>query len=198
MSQTLKAKERKELKHSNVTAIRGKGNIPAVVYGGKVDSTPIEVNELELIKTIQDNGRNGVIELDLEGKTQNVMLTDYQYDHLKNVFIHADFLAVNLSKKIDADISIVLEGEAKGVKEEGGVLQQVLHEISVSARPNDLPENVVVDISGLAIGDTITIGDIRKTISADVNNEDDEVIASVLAPRLEPETEDEEAEEAEV
>ncbi|WP_050613571.1 50S ribosomal protein L25/general stress protein Ctc [Bacillus testis] len=193
MSETLKAQERKEFKHSNVVSIRKKGSIPAVVYGANMESTPVEVDATELSKTLKAVGRNGVIELAVGNQKKNVMLTDYQYDYLDNKFIHADFLAVNLNKKLEADVTLVLEGTASGVKDEGGILQQTLYEVSVTARPTDLPENITVDISSLSIGDTVTVGDIRKNVSVEINNDDEEVIATVLAPRLAEDTEEDEA-----
>lgn len=186
MGNTLTAKERNGSKKSLLRTIRSNGGIPAVIYGGKQESKAIEVRVKDLRKTIQDAGVNGIIELDVSGNKQNVMMTEYQYDSIKNEFIHADFLVVNLSKKMTADAPINLIGKAQGVKD-GGVLQQSLHQVSVSARPKDLPEHIEVDVSHLLVGDTITIGDVRGNFSVTIENEDSEVIASILAPRQEEE-----------
>ena len=196
MGNVLAAKERVDGKRSNLRLIRENGGIPAVVYGHNQDNTPIEVNGKELRKTLQDVGRNGIIELQLENDKKNVMLTEYQMDSLTNKFIHVDFLAVNLSRKVTAGVPLVAVGTPAGVKE-GGILQQTLHEVAVTARPKDLPESIEVDVSNLQIGDAIYLKDIEEQVSAAIETEGDEVIASVLAPKLEPAVEEEQTDEEE-
>ena len=186
MATELKANKRKDFKRSSLTKLRHEGNIPAVVYGYKTENTAIEVDSITFIKTIREVGRNGIISLNVDGTKQNVILSDYQQDHLKDAVTHIDFLAVNMSEEIDADVRIELNGEAPGVKD-GGVLQQPLHEVSVTAKPNDLPDAIEVDITDLQVGDTVTIGDIRDKYSVTLNEEDDRTIASILAPRQEEE-----------
>ncbi|MDQ7861229.1 hypothetical protein RCO48_09730 [Peribacillus frigoritolerans] len=87
MSNILAAKERTDSKHSNLRNLRESGEIPAIVYGNKNDSTAISVNNIELQKTIKEIGRNGIISLDLEGKSYKVMLSDYQKDPLKKLHL---------------------------------------------------------------------------------------------------------------
>ena len=196
MGNVLAAKERVDVKRSNLRLIRENGGIPAVVYGHNQDSTPIEVNGKELRKTLQEVGRNGIIELQLGSDKKNVMLTEYQMDSLTNKFIHADFLAVNLTRKITAGVQLVTVGTPEGVKE-GGILQQTLHEVAVTARPKELPESIEVDVSHLEIGDSIYLKDIEGQVSAAIETDGDEVVASVLAPKLEPAAEEEQAEDGE-
>jgi large subunit ribosomal protein L25 len=195
MAIELKANNREDFKRSSLTKLRHEGNIPAVVYGYKVENTPVYVDSIEFIKTIRESGRNGIISLDINGKKQNVILNDYQEDYLKDQIIHIDFLAVNMAAEIDADVRIELTGESRGVKD-GGVLQQSLHEVSVTAKPNDIPDSIKVDISTLEVGDTITIGDVKKSYSVEINSEDETTIASVLAPRQEEEISSGEEQEA--
>ncbi|PPA68532.1 50S ribosomal protein L25/general stress protein Ctc [Jeotgalibacillus proteolyticus] len=196
MSSLLKAKKRDGFKKSDLTELRGAGKLPAVVYGYKVDNTSIFVDEIDLIKVIREVGRNGIIELDIDGNKQKVVLSDYQSDFLKDEIIHADFLAVNMASELDVEVTVNLTGEAAGTKE-GGVVQTTLHELSVSAKPDDIPESIEVDISGLEIGDSVSVGDVRSAYNVTINHEDEETIASVLAPRVEEETTEEEADESE-
>ena len=106
MSTVLQAKERKEGRRSDLTNLRNEGNVPAVVYGAKLGSKSIYLNEMDLLKTIKDVGRNGVIALDVDGNKQNVILTDFQKDPLKNGFVHVDFLAVDMSKELTTDVEL--------------------------------------------------------------------------------------------
>ena len=158
MSTVLQAKERKVLRRSDLTNLRNEGNVPAVVYGANLGSTSIYLNEMELLRTIKDVGRNGVIALDVEGNKQNVILTDFQKDPLKNGFVHVDFLAVDMSKELTTEVRIVLIGEAAGVKD-GGVLQQSLHEVSISAIPANIPQSIDIDVTNLQVsGDDYDCG----------------------------------------
>ena len=137
-----------------------------------------------LLKTIKDVGRNGVISLDVNGNTQNVIVTDYQVDPLKNGFIHVDFLAVDMSKEVTANVNVNLVGDAAGVKD-GGVMQQSLFEVSIAAKPADIPPSIDIDVTNLQVADTITVADIKELGNFTVNHEEDEVIASILPPRQE-------------
>lgn len=186
MSTVLQAKERKELRHAELKQIRNNGNIPAVIYGAKVDSKPVYVSSADLTKTIRTVGRNGVISLDVDGSKQDVILTDYQEDFIKKEIIHVDFLAVDKSSKINVNVRLVLAGEAAGVKD-GGVLQQPLHEISITATPDNIPQQIEVDVTNLQIGETILIGDIPSGGAFSINHEDSEVVASILPPKVEEE-----------
>ncbi|WP_404406639.1 50S ribosomal protein L25/general stress protein Ctc [Jeotgalibacillus malaysiensis] len=189
MSSVLKATKRDSFKNSDLTELRNVGKLPAVVYGYKVENTAISVDEIDLVKTIREVGRNGIIELDIEGNKQNVVLSDYQSDFLKDEIIHADFLAVNMSEELTVDVAVHLVGEAAGAKE-GGVVQTVLHELSISAKPNDIPESFEVDVTDLEIGESFSVEDLRSKYDVTINHEDDETIVSVLAPRTEEEIEE--------
>ena len=184
MSTVLQATERTDKRRGTLTKIRKEGNVPAIVYGAKKENTSIYLREIELLKTIKDVGRNGVISLDVNGNTQNVIVTDYQVDPLKNGFIHVDFLAVDMSKEVTANVNVNLVGDAAGVKD-GGVMQQSLFEVSIAAKPADIPPTIDIDVTKLQVADTITVADIKELGNFTVNHEEDEVIASILPPRQE-------------
>ncbi|MCT2346771.1 50S ribosomal protein L25/general stress protein Ctc [Niallia taxi] len=186
MTATLQAKKRTVSKHSVLSDLRNNGNIPAVVYGTKVDSTSISLSEANFLKVLKDVGRNGVISLDVDGEKHNVVLNDYHSDPIKRSILHIDFLAVDLSKEITSTVRVNLTGDSSGVKD-GGVLQQALHEVEVTAKPNDIPTAIDIDISSLAVGETLSVADIKGYDNLEINHEADETIASVLPPRQEEE-----------
>lgn len=189
MVNVLKAKERTSERRSQIRELREQGGIPAIVYGYKTDNTPISISNAEFIKTMREVGRNGVINLDVDGKKFNVVLHEYQEDPIKKEVIHADFLAVDMSQEIEANVRVELSEDAEGLKD-GGVLQQILHEVVVTAKPDEIPEVISVDISGLGVGDSISIGEIRGNYSVTINHEDDEAVATILTPRVEEDTEE--------
>jgi large subunit ribosomal protein L25 len=191
----LKAEKRTDMRGSGTRKVRNAGFVPGVLYGNKVESTPVSVESVDFLKTIREVGRNGLFSLQVKGgKKHQVMVQEVQTDPLKDSFVHIDFFEVDMKSEMDADVPVRLEGEAPGVKE-GGVLAQLKHEISVKCLPADIPEEVVVDVSELNIGDGITVADIKASISVDVSSEDEETIVTVQPPTVEPDPEEEEAED---
>lgn len=198
MSNVLEAESRTGTNKSALKQLRDNGKIPAVVYGFEVDNTPIFVDARDFTKTIREVGRNGVISLNVEGNKQNVVLQDYQEDIIRREIIHIDFLAVDMTAEIEAEVRIELVGEPIGVKSDG-VLQQPLFELTVLAKPDDIPESIKIDISTLDIGDTFTVADLKTNDAYKIVDEPEETIATVLAPEAEEEeTEEEEMTEPEV
>lgn len=185
---TVKTQTRETGKQSNLTELRHEGFVPAVVYGYKTDSTTIAVSEIDLLKTLREVGRNGVMKLDVDGKSVNVVLSDYQMDVLKGKFVHADFLAINMSDELDVNVTVHLTGDSAGVRE-GGVLNQPNRELTVKVKPSEIPDSIDIDVSELAMGETLTVGDVREKIKFNVMNEDDFTLASVGAPRSDEELE---------
>jgi large subunit ribosomal protein L25 len=182
MGAVLKATERTG---SNLRRIRQEGNIPAVVYGRNSETKSISINSIEFLKTIRENGKNGVISLDVGGSQQDVMLTDYQQDHIKNEILHADFLAVDKSSKVNASVRVNLVGEAAGVKD-GGVMQQPVHEVNITSTPGSIPPSIDVDVTNLQVGENLTLADI-KTGNYEINDDENTVLVSILPPKQEEE-----------
>ncbi|MCD2138323.1 50S ribosomal protein L25/general stress protein Ctc [Salinicoccus halitifaciens] len=180
---------------SSVKQLRNSGQVPAVVYGYQVENTSVSVDEVEFIKVIREVGRNGVIDLDLNGETTKVMVYDYQFDSLKNQITHIDFVAINMKTEVTVDVTIEITGEAVGVNE-GGIVEQPIFEVEVTATPDNIPETLVVDVSDLGIGDTLYVSDIRTTGNFTIENEDDEALVTVVPPQKEEELDDEESEES--
>ncbi len=188
MSTSIKAKAREAHKRSVKTELRKTGYVPAIVYGFKTESTPIAVNEKELEKTIRTEGRNAILSLDVDGKKVNAVLKEVQKEPLKGKLIHLDFLAVSMRQELEVEVPVVATGTSVGVKE-GGVLQQPNRELKLTVKPSDIPENIEVDITELAIGDTLTVGDIRDKVDFTIVDEDDVVLVTVSAPISEAELE---------
>jgi large subunit ribosomal protein L25 len=185
MGAVLKATERAVSQGSNLRRLRQEGNIPAVVYGRNSESKSISINSIEFLKTIRENGKNGVISLDVGGSQQDVMLTDYQQDHIKNEILHADFLAVDKSSKVNASVRVNLVGEAAGVKD-GGVMQQPVHEVNITSTPGSIPQSIDVDVTNLQVGENLTLADI-KTGNYEINDDESTVLVSILPPKQEEE-----------
>lgn len=196
MVTTLTVSERTDLRHSSLRELRAEGNFPAVVYGNQKEAKTIFVDEGSFLKAIKESGRNGVLSLEINGSKEKVMLTEYQQDPIKGHIVHADFLIVNMSQEMDVEVRIDLVGQAEGVKS-GGMLQQTLHTVTVSSKPDDIPSSIEYDVSELKIGDSIIIADLNVEGSYTISQDEDEVVASILPPTVDTDDDAEEKESAE-
>ncbi|EJA1886422.1 50S ribosomal protein L25/general stress protein Ctc [Staphylococcus pseudintermedius] len=172
--------------------IREAGKVPAVVYGYGTKNVSVKVDEVEFIKLIREVGRNGVIELGVGSKQIKVMVSDYQYDSLKNQITHIDFLAINMTEERTVEVPVHLIGEAPGAKE-GGVVEQPLFNLEITATPDSIPEYIEVDISELNINDSLSVADVKVSGDFTIENEVEDTIVSVVAPTEEPTEEEIEA-----
>lgn len=191
MAIKLKAEKRHDLKTSATKSIRGRGFIPSVIYGQGTEPATIAVESIELLKTVRDEGRNAILTLDVEGEDVDVMLHEYQTDPVTSDVTHIDFYVVNLTESMDVNVAVHLEGEALGSKE-GGIVQQPSYELEVRAMPRDIPEEIVVNISELDIGDSISVSDLPVSDKYEILDDQDATIVTVLPPEEEEEESTEE------
>ena len=181
---------------SDLKKLRNTGKVPAVVYGYGTKNTSVKVDEVEFIKVIREVGRNGVIDLGVGSKTIKVMVSDYQFDPLKNQITHIDFLAINMTEERTVDVPVQLVGEAVGAKE-GGVVEQPLFDLQITATPENIPESIEVDITDLQINDSYSVGDIKVSGDFTIENDPEESVVTVVPPTDEPSEEEIEAMEGE-
>ncbi|MFH4936140.1 50S ribosomal protein L25/general stress protein Ctc [Staphylococcus cohnii] len=181
---------------SDLKTLRKIGKVPAIVYGYGTKNTSVKVDEVEFIKVIREVGRNGVIELGVGSKSIKVMVSDYQFDPLKNQITHIDFLAINMSEERTVEVPVQLTGEAVGAKE-GGVVEQPLFDLEVTATPDNIPESIEIDISELDVNDSYSVADIKVSGDFTIENDPEESVVTVVPPTEEPTEEEIEAMEGE-
>ncbi|WP_426456892.1 50S ribosomal protein L25/general stress protein Ctc [Staphylococcus cohnii] len=181
---------------SDLKTLRKIGKVPAIVYGYGTKNTSVKVDEVEFIKVIREVGRNGVIELGVGSKTIKVMVSDYQFDPLKNQITHIDFIAINMSEERTVEVPVQLTGEAVGAKE-GGVVEQPLFDLEVTATPDNIPESIEIDISELDVNDSYSVADIKVSGDFTIENDPEESVVTVVPPTEEPTEEEIEAMEGE-
>ncbi|MCM3444324.1 50S ribosomal protein L25/general stress protein Ctc [Metabacillus halosaccharovorans] len=183
---TLQAMKRTEFTNSAKRKVRESGKIPAIIYGKAKESQPVALDSIELIKTLRDEGKNTVLHLDVDGSSHAVMLYDMQTDPLKNEIIHADFHIVDMQADVQVEVPVHLTGEAQGVKD-GGVLQQSLHEVTITAKPGNIPQSIDVDITNLGVNETLYIKDLSTSPNYQFTQDEEQVVASILPPQQEEE-----------
>lgn len=181
MTDTLKVTKR-ELRPRSVRAnLRKEGKVLGVVYGYKVESTPVAFEEMALRKILREHGDNALIELDIDGKKVNTLVHGTEVDPFTNDYKHVEFMAVKMDEATEVEADITLVGDAKGVKE-GGFLSQALYKVTVSATPANIPERIELDVTELGIGDSVTVADIPANKDYEILSESDLQIASVNEP----------------
>ncbi|MEC1178601.1 50S ribosomal protein L25/general stress protein Ctc [Metasolibacillus meyeri] len=186
MSTALTTNKRTKGQHSALTQLRQQGAIPGVVYGYQVESTPISIDAKKFAKILSEQGSNGVFQLELEGEKINAVLSEVQRDALKGFVKHVDFQVINMAEDLEVSVPVTTTGDSVGVAE-GGLLLQPIREITIKVKPNAIPEAIEVDVTNLAIGSSLTVGDIRSQQAYDILNDDEEVLITVAAPTVEEE-----------
>lgn len=173
----------KRTKTDKVEALRKAGKIPAVFYGPKEASTPVVVSAQEFIKVFKKAGESSVIELEGVGEAHQAVIKDVSEDAVSGQILHADFYVIEKGKKLELSIPLVFAGTAPAVKELGGILVKVVHQLKVKALPKDLPQSLTVDISTLATFESsVHAKDIVLPSGVELVEKADEVIAAVAKP----------------
>jgi large subunit ribosomal protein L25 len=191
----LEVQDRERLGSAESRRLRRAGMIPGVLYGRGHKPHAISVPERELRRVLTgDHGLHAILDVVLEGqKTAHAsILKEYQRDPVKGKLIHIDLQEVRLDQPIQAQVAVELAGEAIGSKE-GGVLSQVTREITVQALPMEMPDRIELDVSNMAIGDTLRISDLAQAVEGVSYLDDpDTVLATVTMPSrfVEPELEE--------
>lgn len=176
-----KLKAEKRVKNEKLAA----DFIPAVLYGKGVENQSLKLKKVDFEKAFNGAGESNLIDLDLGTGIVKVLVKDLQRDVLKYTFTHVDFYQVNMKEKITTEIPLHFIGEAKAIKELGGMLMKEINELEVECLPTDLVDHIDIDISVLAtFDDVITIGDLvlPKGLELEHNNAED-VIAMVVEPK---------------
>jgi large subunit ribosomal protein L25 len=160
-----------------------KGNeIPAVFYGMGKETTPVSISTIEFKKVWREAGESSPIKISLSDGDIDALIHEVQVDPVTSEPIHADFLAIDMKKKISVNIPLEFEGISLAVKSGLGNLVKVLHEVEVEALPSDLPHNLVVDISTLAtLDDQIFVSDLKLPAGVALITDSNEVVASIVA-----------------
>ncbi len=188
----LQAKKR-TITGKQVGALRREGKLPAIIYGHNVNPMPIQLDARETARLLNTLTASSLISIDLDGKEFMTLVREKQRDHIRNELIHVDFQAVSLTEKIRAMVGLELTGIAPAVKEMNGIVITGLSEIEVEALPQDLPEKISVDISGLQkIGDAIFIKDIQLADNLQVYSNPEDMVVIITSGAVQEEVAEEE------
>ena len=153
----LKADLREQLGTKKMAAIRESGKLPAVIYGHKKDTVSVVVGYAGFTDAAYAGNR--IFALEVNGKKENVLIKDVQYDHLGKELIHVDFIRVDLSETVQVNVSLLFKGNAIGAAE-GGIIDELMSEIEIECVVTNIPENIVVPIGDIKIDENLHVRDI--------------------------------------
>jgi large subunit ribosomal protein L25 len=177
--------------------VRREGFVPAVVYGLGGDSVSVSVSARDLSHILAgESGANTLITLKVDGSDQLALARQIQRHPVKGTLTHVDFVRVRADQAIQAEVPVQLVGDAEGVSR-GGVLEQLIHNLSIEALPRDVPPAIEHDISALEIGSGIHVSDLVVPAGVTVLQAADELVAQISAPRVVEEAAPAEGEAAE-
>lgn len=182
-AKSLQADTRARTGSGVLNQMRREGWTPAVLYGGGAEATNLKVDA----KTFSDllahsASENILVDLDIKGDSRLALIQDVQHDPLSGKILHADFFAVNDDTQITATIPVVLTGEARGVKN-GGLLDQMIHDLEITCVPKDLPDAIKTDVTELRVGQSLTIGQLGLPEGVESVLPHDILVASIVKGR---------------
>ncbi|HOB30926.1 MAG TPA: 50S ribosomal protein L25 [Bacillota bacterium] len=179
-------------------ALRRNGQVPAILYGKDIDSVPIALDSKEMRKILsQSMGHVHKIKVEGLGLEGSVMVQAIDRDPITGNIIHIDLHKISMTDVVKVEVPVIVVGEEK-LAEQGLVLERLVREISVECLPGDIPNEFVIDVSDLQVGDTILVGEIEVPEGVKITTPPDEVVVVVSVPRMVLEEEEEEEEELEI
>jgi large subunit ribosomal protein L25 len=193
MEATLDVVKREGTGKNEANRLRASGRIPGIVYGARKDGEPpravsVAVDPKALLRILHsDSGANTLITLSVEGAQSRVMIKEYQLDPITHALLHADFYQLAMDKAITVTVPIQLNGEARGVKLQGGIVDFVSRQIEIETLPTEIPEHIEVDISELMLGQAIRVRDLAENPKWKMVTDGDTMIVHVVALRVEEE-----------
>ncbi len=181
----LAARPRPGTGKSEARGLRYEGRVPAVTYGSDTDPTPLSVDARDLYHALHtDAGLNAIIRLEFDGREQLTLAREIQRHPVRREILHVDFVAISRTQKVTADIPLRVEGEAKGVVEDGGIAEQPLYTLPVEVLPLEMPDEIVVHVSHMEIGDVLRVSDLELPAGVESLEDPERTVVTVYFEQM--------------
>jgi len=182
----LEAQKREPGKKNAARRVRAGGKIPAVVYGGGNEASPVAVDPRQVLRILHsETGHNTIFDLALDSTRVKAMIVDWQFEPIKGRLLHVDLQRIAMDQKLTVTVPIVLKGEAEGVKQQGGILEQTLREIEIECLPVDIPKSIEVDISHLVFGVEVRVENVAHSDKLKFLTDPHQMIAHITSVKEE-------------
>ena len=182
----LEAQTREPGTKNDARRVRRDGKIPAVVYGAGKDSLSISVDPRVVTRILNsETGHNTIFDLALNGEKTKAMIVDWQYEPIKGKLLHIDLKRIALDKVLRVSVPIFLVGEAAGVKQEGGIMEQMLREVEIECLPADIPSHIDADVTELTFGKVLRVSDLPHSAKLKFLTDANQPVAHVTSVKEE-------------
>ena len=177
----LEAQQRDAGTKNDARRVRREGKIPAVVYGAGKQAMPVSVDPRQVSRILHsETGHNTVFDLALDGERTKAMIVDWQYEPIKGSLLHIDLKRIAMDQKLKVNIPIELVGEPAGVKQQGGILEQIAREVEVECLPGDIPNQIELSVSELVFGTVLRISDLPKNDKIKYLSDPEQPVAHII------------------
>ena len=182
----LEAQPREAGTKNDARRVRREGKIPAVVYGAGKESLAISVDPRVVTRILNsETGHNTIFDLTMDGDKTKAMIVDWQYEPIKGKLLHIDLKRIALDKVLKVSVPIFLVGEAAGVKQEGGIMEQMLREVEVECLPGDIPSHIDADVSQLTFGKVLRVAELPHSDKVKLLTDPNQPVAHVTSVKEE-------------
>jgi large subunit ribosomal protein L25 len=162
--------------------VRRGGKIPAVVYGAGKNAVSVSVDPRQVSRILHSaSGHNTIFDLAVDGERTKAMIVDWQYEPIKGSLLHIDLKRIAMDQKLTVMVPIVLKGEAVGVKQQGGILEQVTREVEIECLPSDIPSQIDADVSELVFGKVMRVSDLPHSEKLRFLTDENQPVAHVIS-----------------
>src|SRR5947209_18713758 len=183
----LEAHPREAGTKNDARRVRREGKVPGVVYGAGKDSLSVAVDPRQVLRILHsETGHNTIFDLTLNGgERTKAMIVDWQYEPIKGKLLHIDVKRIAMDKKLAVMVPILLKGEPAGVKQQGGILEQMLREVEVECLPQDIPSHIDADVSELVFGKVLRVSDLPHSDKVKFLTDQNQPVAHVTSVKEE-------------
>jgi large subunit ribosomal protein L25 len=179
---TLEAQPRTPGTKNDARRVRRDGKIPAVVYGAGKSAVPVAVDPRQVSRILHsETGHNSVFDLALDGEKTKAMIVDWQYEPIKGSLLHIDVKRIAMDQKLRVNVPIELIGEPAGVKQQGGLLEQIVREVEIECLPADIPNVIELNVAELVFGVVLRVADLPKNDKVRFLTDVDQPVAHIIS-----------------
>ena len=178
----LEAQPRTPGTKNDARRVRKQGKVPAVVYGAGKQALPVSVDPRQVSRILHsETGHNTVFDLAVDGERTKAMIVDWQYEPIKGALLHIDLKRIAMDQKLRVNVPIELVGEPAGVKQQGGILEQITREVEIECLPGDIPNQIELDVSELVFNMVLRVADLPKSDKLKFLTDADQPVAHVIS-----------------
>ena len=178
----LEAKPRTPGTKNDARRVRKDGKVPAVVYGAGKPTVPVSVDPRQVSRILHsETGYNTVFDLAVDSERTKAMIVDWQYEPIKGALLHIDLKRIAMDQKLRVNVPVELVGEPAGVKQQGGILEQIVREVEVECLPSDIPNAIELNVAELVFGMVLRVSDLPKNEKIKFVTDPDQPVAHIIS-----------------